>query len=545
MNKFTATLTSDSASRVLLFFLVLLLAFVSPRTVAATCTPLAPGVMNDTAFQTMLNNCAGQTINFASGTFRFEPTGWETGFTIPAGTTLQGAGNSSTANPTIFDVANSGAYQALLWVKDVSNVTIKGIAFEGVDLTANPQNAYPSGCQQGFYYGNAIWVYSSPGSTASIENVTIQSNSFHNFNGPNWIAIQAAVTDPQKGPSAGIGLQTEIAVSENTFYSTTIPTSIGGCIGSQTAGYSAYMISVMGNTSDKTHGFVHNVSIASNNPMAAGYIEGAVAIWSNVNQVSVQYNTITGAGNLLPAVTTQPSGTSPPFEPKRYAVLTYDASHGTALGPDTIWIVGNSITNPESCGIYSAGATNLDINSNTISGQTDPWDATLLKGAIALNDSTTMSGNPILNNNLPTNYVGLAIAGGTVVASTNTINVPGTIVAPSGTTGSFGIKLTSVPGGGVAGTYHIQGIKINTSATSNAVSVVGYGSAGSPSFFGVAQNGWTVTGGANPALRWYTKRVGGTEYGSLINGAVPNWTFGDSNVPLTADGVVQTASWQP
>jgi hypothetical protein len=553
MKKINATRTGAFGCRAFVSLALLVLAFVSRSGVAATCTPPAPGVMNDAAFQTMLNNCAGQTITFASGTYRFVPsTTYAVGFKIPAGTTLQGAGNSSSPHPTIFDIADTGAYQALLWVRDVSHVTIEDIAFEGVDLTANPQTAYSSGCQQGLEYGHAIWVYSSPGATASVESVTIQDNSFHNFNGSSWITVQSADTDPTLGPSAGVGLHTEIAISQNTFYSTTIPTAIGGCIGSLTpgpsgqGGYSAFMISVMGNTKDKTYGFVHNVSISSNNPMTASYVEGAVAIWSNVSQVSVQYNTITGAGNSLPAVTTQPipGSTSPPFEPHRYGVLTYDASHGTALGPDTIWIVGNSISNPESCGIYSAGATNLDINSNTISGQTDPWDATLPKGAISLNDSTTMAGNPILNNNLPTNYTGLAIAGGNIVTSTNTINVPGTIVAPSGTTGSFGIKLTSVPGGGVAGTYQIQGIKINTSATSNATSVVGYGSAGSASFFGVAQSGWTVTGGANPALTWYTAR-NGTEYGSLINGAVPNWTFGNSNVPLTADGVVQTASWHP
>jgi hypothetical protein len=509
-------------------FLMLMTALVAGPAAAQSCNP-SPGTFTDTAFDKLLSDCEGQIITFSAGTYRFIPSGFQPGHYIPAGTTLQGNGSTGSA-ATIFQIAYSGAYQSLLWAHNASNVTIAGIDFEGIDAV-DGNRSYSSGCPT-LYYGSAISIVSDTQTTppvSSVENVVIKNNLFHDFNGWAWINIQAADESP------GIGLQTEIAVSNNTFTSDSLLN--GGCAATQ--GQIVYMVNIQGSLNYPTNGIVKNISIASNQ-FNAGYIEGAVAIWSNAARVSVQYNTINGAGNKLPAVV-QPTATT---EPKRYAILIYsnayiakeDGQPGNGLPPDTIWVIGNNIANPESCGIYAADATNLGIQSNTISGQVDIYDSTIPKAAIALNQSTTMGSYPLQDNTLSANYVGLAVVlgntHGLVATGSNSIAVP---------SHSFGAKLTLGPGS--SDTLNLQGITLTASPNSDASSVVGYGLPGSQAFIGVAQNGWTVSGGTNPALSWYASPASPTAYTTFSQ--VPTVTFGNGNVPLTANGVVQTAFWHP
>jgi hypothetical protein len=497
---------------------------------ATTCnsTP-APGTWSDTDFQALLTHCAGQTITFSAGTYLFTPSAYQHGFNIPTGTTLEGNGSSG-ANKTIFQIASSGAYQALLWVRDTSNITIEKIDFEDIDAN---NKTYASGCANTpvAYFGNAIYLYSDPQTTppsySSIENIVIQDNVFHDFNGDAWIDFLAEDLSP------GVGQDSEIAISSNTFE--TDASLNGGC--AATEGQHVYAISIHGSINYPNSGLVENVSIADNQ-FDTSYIEGAVAIWSDTSLISVQYNIINGAGNMLPHVT---------GEPYRYAISVYSDAYeaknynppqpGNGLPPDTIWIVGNTITRPETCGIYALTATNLDIQSNTISGQTDTDDETLPKGAIVLNNgSTTMSGYPLESNTLFGNYVGLAVVlgsnNGLVATGSNQITVP---------SNSYGAKLTLGPN--TTATLDFQGIILTaTSGTTNATSVVGFGNPGSNAFIGMAQNGWTATGGANPALIWYDTPAMTTKYTSFSQ--VPNVTFGNVHNPITASGGTQGAFWQ-
>jgi hypothetical protein len=501
-------------------------AFGARPALAQSCNP-APGVITDTAFQTLLTNCAGKTITFAAGTYRFTPNGYETGFNVPAETTLQGNGSTG-SNATIFQIASTGAYQALLWAHNASNIAIKGIDFEDIDAL-NGNKSYSSGCAEDLNYGSAIYLISDSASS-SVQNVTISSNLFHDFNGFRWILLEAYDL------SGGIGTQNEIAISSNTFVSDALLN--GGCAATQ--GQTVYMVTMQGSENYPTSGLIQNVSVAANQ-FSAGYVEGAIAIYSNVADVSVQYNTITGAGNKLPPVI-PPGGPNKEPEPFRYAVLVYsdayiakeNGSPGNGLPPNTIWIIGNTITNPESCGIYVVSSTNIGIQSNTISGQTDIYDETLPKGALVMNGSTTLSSYPLQGNQLSGNYVGLAIVlgslGGYVATGTNTISVPAN---------NFGAKLTL---GGGSDTLNLQGLTVTATAGTNATSVVGYGNPATQGFLGVAQNGWTVTGGGNPALIWFSSPAG-SEYTSFSQ--VPKVTFGNSNDPITADGVHQGAFWHP
>ena len=107
----------------------------------------------------------------------------------------------------------------------------------------------------------------------------------------------------------------------------------------------------------------------------------------------------------------------------RYAVTIYNSAHDAVhdlpgLHPDTIWVIGNEITNPVSCGIYVAKGRNVDISRNRISGQSDRFDGTLPKGAIALNHAEKVS---FQDNELTNNYIGISSVGSDMKLGTNRI----------------------------------------------------------------------------------------------------------------------------
>jgi hypothetical protein len=498
-----------------------LLACLFPGRPAAAqgCDP-APGTYPDATFVALLQSCAGQKITFAAGTYRFTPSGYERGFEVAAGTTLQGNGSRGPA-ATVFEIADSGVYQALLWVHNVSNVVVADIDFEDIDA-ADGGHSYPSGCPN-LYYGVAIYLLSDSVS-AGVQTVSIQGNTFHDFNGSSWINMLAG------DGSAGIGTLGEIALTGNVFISDSLMN--GGCAATQ--GQLAYMVWIQGSVNEPDSGLVENVSIGDNH-FHASYVEGAIALWDNTRQISIQYNNVYGAGDKLPAAVAPTATTGP----KRYAILLYTLaylSQGKGRAPDTIWMIGNVITNPESCGIYAVSSTNLAIQSNIVSGQIDKFDGTEPKAGIGLSESTTMPGYPLAGNQLSGNYVGLAIVlgsqGGMVQTGSNSVSVPAN---------SFGVKLTLEPGS--TDTLSLQGLNVSTASHTNATSLVGYGSPAGAAFVGLAQNGWTTSGSANRGLSWCASPANCTWYSTFSQ--VPQIVFGNANDPITADGVRQAAFWHP
>jgi hypothetical protein len=305
----------------------------------------------------------------------------------------------------VLRIADSGNFMAFLWIRNVSNVSLQRLRFEGT--------SHESGCTL-HDYGHAVWVQSDPGQGDSMNEIDISDDVFHNFNGQSWISILAEDGSP------GIGVGGRITISGNVFISDA--DLHGGCAASGGLGYPVAMVWMHGsNLSDR--GMVENVSVVSNT-FEAGYVKGAVAIWSGTYRVSVQNNTILDAGFRLP----NPPGT----DLGRYAILIYNSAHEgprqlPGLHPDTISIVGNTITNPYSCGVYVASAQNLDISGNRISGQRDRYDATLPKGAIALAGATNVR---VQGNELSDNYVAIAAVAGTTQLSVDENHIA---VPPGGT----------------------------------------------------------------------------------------------------------------
>ncbi len=374
-----------------------------PAAAESVCEAIEHGMRSDgsdntAAFVKTLQECAGRTIHIARGVYVFRPTGYAVGFRIPAATTLIGDGSSGEGGEaTVLQVANGGTYQGLLWLRNVSGVRIENIRFDG--------SSYDSGCARGLDYGHAIYVQSDKGAPSGVGDVAISGSRFHDFNGTSWVTFNADDGSP------GIGLNGPVVISNNVFDSDA--SLAGSCAAKVGMTYSAEMVALHG-SDYSADGRVANVSIQSNT-FNAGYVRGAIAIWSGARDIDVLHNSILDAGMRLPMY--------PNTELGRYAILVYDSAHERpGLHPDGVRIVDNTIANPVSCGVYVALGRNVEIRSNRIYGQTDRFDGTLPKGAISLNRAENESS--VEDNELAGNYIAISSVGSSVRLGANRISVP-------------------------------------------------------------------------------------------------------------------------
>lgn len=336
---------------------------------------------NTAAFKKMLTECAGKEIRIPRGTYTFSPAGYDNGLYIQSDTSIVGDGAEGDSG-TVMRIADTGNFASLFWIRDASNVSIHGIKFEGT--------SYESGCTKHLDYGHAITIHSSAGARAPVETIKITANQFHNFNGQSWITITAQDHSP------GVGAHSEIAISNNAFVSDA--NLHGSCAATGGIGYPVFMVWLHG-SDESGEGMIENVSISSNT-FQADYVKGAVVVWSDTAHIDIQNNTINNAGLRLPA--------APQTELGRYAITIYNSAHEKpGHWPDTITVVGNTIVNPVSAGVYVAGARNLEISRNRISGQSDRYDGTLPKGAIALNHAQNV--RAVEGNELVNNYFGITL----------------------------------------------------------------------------------------------------------------------------------------
>jgi hypothetical protein len=383
---------------------LLLVVFAHPERALADCEASAHGMRADgsdnvAAFTRTLADCAGQSIHIAHGTYVFNPIGYGRGFEVPANTTLAGDGARG-AYPTVLRIADGGNFAAFLWVRNASGVAIHGIRFEGTP--------YDSGCARRLDYGMAIGIHSDAGQHDPVESVDVSDNVFHDFNGGRWVELSAADGSP------GVGVNSRMTIRNNEFDSDA--DLRGGCAANSRIGFAVVMVSMHGSDASGL-GLVTNVDVDANS-FNAGYVKGAIATWSGTRDISITHNMIRDVGLHLPPY---------PGELGRYAITVYNSAHeAPGLHPDSVRIADNVITNAVSCGIYVAGARNLQIVRNRISGQRDRYDATLPKGAIALNHAENVSA--LEDNELSDNYFGISAVGGTVNKGRNHI-----VPAPGGT----------------------------------------------------------------------------------------------------------------
>ncbi len=396
MGEFMQTVIHRNHAIIGTLALAMLTTFARPA--LAQCEATAHGMRADgsdnvAALTKTLKECAGQTIHIAQGTYMFSPTGFARGLEVPADTRIAGDGSRG-AQQTVLQIGASGNFASFLWIRNVSNVAIYAIRFEG--------SAYDSGCARHLDYGHAITIHSDAGQSAAVESVDVSDNVFHSFNGGSWISINAVDGSP------GVGVNSRVVIKNNVFDSDA--NLGGGCAANSPIGQSVEMISMHG-SDNSGQGIVADVEVDSNT-FNAGYVKGAIAVWSGTRNISITHNAILDVGLRLPPY---------PGELGRYAITVYNSAHnGPGLHPDTVRIEDNTIANPVSAGIYVASARNLQIRRNRISGQRDRNDATLPKGAIALNHAENVSA--LDQNELTDNYIGISSVGSSINMGTNRVS---------------------------------------------------------------------------------------------------------------------------
>lgn len=352
--------------------------------------------------------CSAAVIHIPTGTYIFRPTGPTRGILLASNISIVGDG----IGRTILMVASDGPtanFASFLWARNQDHIEIRGITFVGnnvaiFDRAGRPLNSY----------GSAITIAmdtkiesSSTGTPRNLSHFVLSNTSFENFNGAAWISIvnyNAAYTID------------DIEIRDSQFVS-----HEKNAINPSNIGYPANAISVMGSLTSAS-GLVFHVRI-SGNTIDAAHIKGGVAIWSSVRGVLITENIILDAG----------SDNSIPNDRGAYAISVYnnayyhDSTHtyGESMGglpPDDVHIERNLVRNPKSCGIYAAGANRLWIQNNDISGQIDPENQTLPKGAIALNQPIDAT---VMDNKITSSHIGMSLYAGKlghIVTSNNSIS---------------------------------------------------------------------------------------------------------------------------
>jgi hypothetical protein len=376
--------------------------------------------------------CSIPMIHIAAGTYTFVPHGPSAGILLASNLSLVGDG----VDRTILQVAagTPGAnFDSLLWARNQDHVQIKGISFIGnstpiSDGAGRPLNTYGAAFSVALDAAPGTAAFGTPRNLAQF---LVADSSFENFNGTAWIRVT--------NYNAAYSID-DVQISNNRFVShetnAVNPTAIS---------YTSNAISVMGSLTSPA-GLVTNIQI-SRNTINAAHIKGGIALWSGVRGAIVTGNNITDAG----------ADASIPNDAGAYAITVYhnaylsgkDHPQGAMMGgsrPDDVHIEHNLITRPRSCGIYVASANHVWVVGNTISGQSDPQNHTLPKGAIVFNYPLNATAT---GNNISSSHIGIALNGGDVFhvsESNNAIsNIPagGSGVVPSrGPPPDFLVKLS-------------------------------------------------------------------------------------------------------
>jgi hypothetical protein len=350
--------------------------------------------------------CSVPIMHVAAGTYRFTPHGPSAGILLPSNLSLIGDG----ADKTVIQVAAGvpGAnFDSLFWARNQDHIEIKGIAFIGNSIVISN-----SAGRQLNTYGSALSISldAAPGSNGTPRNLAhflIADSSFENFNAAAWIRV----INYNEAYSVN-----DLEIRDNRFVSRE-----SNAVNPSEISYTSNAISVMGSLTSKT-GVVSNVRITGNTINAA-HLKGGIALWSGVRGATVVANTIADAG----------ADAAIPNDKGAYAITVYDnayyydkdhpqgARHARSR-PDDVHIERNVITRPKSCGIYVASANRVWIVGNKISGQSDPQNQTLPKGAIVL--SYSLDGT-VTGNNIFSSHIGMTLLGGEyfhIVDSNNSVS---------------------------------------------------------------------------------------------------------------------------
>jgi hypothetical protein len=268
-------------------------------------------------------------------------------------------------NLSIVKALGTGNFN-LFYGQNITNTNFSNLGFYGNNQAVSSGD------------GQAIRCLLTTGATKNWENIEIINCKFDNFKGDYWINIyNTNLTYKIDG----------VTIKACKFQSYT-----GNSRNGSSTGVASACINISGLYGQVN--YIENINV-SNNFADANYIKSFLLLFSGTKNIKID-------GNILKS-----SGLSSEIsnESAAYAIMAYDSSNVNV--PRNITITNNQIIGVRSCGLYMAGATEILIDGNIISGQIDVVNTSLPKGAISLNgcNNIVVNGNILKNNIFGINWV--------------------------------------------------------------------------------------------------------------------------------------------
>lgn len=371
---------------------------------------------------TALATAGGGTLRFRSGTYQFaSATLTGAGAEVPSAVSIEGAGKGVThlvitGTTACYLFLNEGCHSD----QHFRDFTVRG---NSVASDAGPGPG-------AFYYCSVL----AGTSIADVADVNFSNIRLENFKGDSWIKFLCTSTTHsihRCGLAWGFEAQSEFGNARD-------PNSIG----------------VNSNVFELRADGGHIYDCFADGPwMDLRGVKVGIAVFSQVHRTIIRSPVLL---NAFQDYAVSDKGA--------YAILLYDHS---GVVTDTV-IESPTIGDPYSCGIYLAGTRNTQISNPHIWGQVDTGDATLPKGAIAMNGpETVLITNPLLHDN----YWNISAVGPAIGDYSANANVE--VIGGRGyNAGDSGVKLRCSIHYALAGGYRFIGYK-DTGATVNAVSMFG------------------------------------------------------------------------
>lgn len=311
---------------------------------------------NSTALRRALEVVAargGGVIRIAPGRFRFASASiGRGGIVLPANVTIRGAGRDATTLAIVGDAVCN-----LFVATDRGGILFEDLAIVGNNVAMRGASVYGSGA--------AIRWLASAAATRNSAGFTLRRVHLENFRGPYWVDIENA------SPASELS---EVTIEDVSFRSRS-----GNSPGPAdiTLNSAAICLNAQG-------GAIRHVRVTRLSGDAR-HIKTGIILYHAVIDALLDQVEIDQAGQE--GATDDAGG---------YAIQIYD-NRGRMTG---VTVNRPILRAPRSAGLYVAGGRAITIVDPIISGQTDPQDGTLPKGAIVLNGTRqwrvtggTLSGN--------------------------------------------------------------------------------------------------------------------------------------------------------
>jgi hypothetical protein len=300
---------------------------------------------NYAAFASAL--AVGGQIVLPAGTFNIASASLGTnGLSILANTAIIGDVSGGTS------IVVTGTTQCNLFRFDNrSNVTIRNIRMRGNNQASDSAN------------GSAVYARQTTGATAVMQNITVEKCRLENFKGDYWLRFESL--------SATHAFR-QIRVSDCVFMSES-----GNARGPTNVGIPSTCVQFYGPESGSVH--IEDV-LVSGCVADIPHIKSFLIAWQGVRRLRASNNIVRGTGT--DAAISNDVGA--------YAFLVYWLSTGGPR-PDRIELIDNLVDGVRSCGLYAVQPLRLLVDGLECYNQTDVVDATLPKGAVAINGGTQVT----------------------------------------------------------------------------------------------------------------------------------------------------------